>query len=270
VDRASLVVKAERSPENGRKQEHVRLRDRINDWSIRARQKARAYLFLLFGMIVIGIKKAGKETVTGLRFFITFILDRVRAIGVWGYGHKKTSFAILGLLGFLIWYCPRWFIPVPPPVPETVVFFGGSDAPDRRGDVIFIHGLGGNVRTTWQGTNPEFFWPKALGEDFPNVGFWGVSYNASPSEWLGTTMPLTDRSKNVLELLRLHNLNEHHTVFVVHSLGGLVVKQMLRDALTLNKSVWEEIAGQTITSACKIFTYSYWQHTGRMDVGSNS
>jgi hypothetical protein len=25
-----------------------------------------------------------------------------------------------------------------------------------------------------------------------------------------------------------------------------------------------------ITSACKIFTYSYWQHTGRMDVGSNS
>jgi hypothetical protein len=39
---------------------------------------------------------------------------------------------------------------------------------DRIGDVVFVHGLDGDAKSTWfAADNPEAFWPHGLGRTFP-------------------------------------------------------------------------------------------------------
>ncbi|UMP07136.1 AAA family ATPase [Amycolatopsis sp. EV170708-02-1] len=95
-------------------------------------------------------------------------------------------------------------------------------------DVVFLHGLGGDARATWM--NGEAFWPDWLGQDVPGVAVWSVGYAASPSGWLGRAMPIQDRAVNVLAALQNVGVGERPLVFVTHSMGGLLAKQMLRHA----------------------------------------
>ena len=51
------------------------------------------------------------------------------------------------------------------------------------------------------------------------------------SDWRGSAMELTDRAANVLNLLLVKpDLREGQLILVGHSLGGLVIKQVLRKA----------------------------------------
>jgi hypothetical protein len=51
----------------------------------------------------------------------------------------------------------------------------GCDDPARVADVIFVHGLDGDARTTWHPKDhPEAFWPAWLGEDVPAIGVWSL------------------------------------------------------------------------------------------------
>jgi hypothetical protein len=118
----------------------------------------------------------------------------------------------------------------------------GCDNPARKADVVFIHGLGGDAFTTWgnakeQGTS----WPHRLGEEFPEVGVWSLGYAASPTRWArflrlvgrgsrdsGYSMALPDRALQVLDLMPQRGLGERPLLFICHSLGGLLAKQILR------------------------------------------
>lgn len=131
------------------------------------------------------------------------------------------------------------------PKKTKIHFIGGNKEPSRRGDVIFLHGLDGDYRGTWENGDTKFFWPNELSKDFPDIAVWSIDYHSAPSDWLGKTMPLTDRSKNLLEQMRLNGLGKKPTIFVGHSLGGLVIKQMLRDALTQNQTEWQGFATKT-------------------------
>lgn len=122
------------------------------------------------------------------------------------------------------------------------------DRADRIGDVIFVHGLGGDAFGTWhpQGKKDDkqswLFW---LGEDLPDVGIWSLDYEVEPSAWKGQTMPLTDRATNILALLDSYDVGDRPIAFVTHSLGGLLIKQMLRHARDQKQQGWREIVGQT-------------------------
>ncbi|KAA8786741.1 hypothetical protein EC604_23215 [Paenibacillus amylolyticus] len=112
----------------------------------------------------------------------------------------------------------------------------------RKADVIFIHGLGGDAYGTWQQDNtPETFWPDWIGEEITDVGVWSLGYAASPSKWLriinwisksnrdlGYAMSLPDRARQVLDLFVQHSIGQRPIMFICHSLGGLLVKQILR------------------------------------------
>ena len=122
----------------------------------------------------------------------------------------------------------------------------GCDRPDRVADVIFVHGLDGDARTTWHPKDrPDAFWPAWLGEDVPAVGVWSLGYAVSASAWKGHTMPLADRATNVLDLLELDGIGRRPIVFICHSLGGLLVKQVLRSAGDFGNPAWKAIATQT-------------------------
>lgn len=98
--------------------------------------------------------------------------------------------------------------------------------------VLFFHGLDGDKEKTWlSGGDPNELWPRWLGADFTNVGIWSVGYESSSSAWRGGSMHLPDRAENVLPLiLSERRLQEGNLVLIGHSLGGLVIKQLLRSA----------------------------------------
>jgi pimeloyl-ACP methyl ester carboxylesterase len=111
-------------------------------------------------------------------------------------------------------------------------------------DVVFVHGLGGDHRETWTAKSRGVFWPEDLARELGGrVNVWSLAYDA----------PLLKRSEggrlketlgqDALELLHVltaaerdrHAIGERPIVFVTHSLGGLVVKSMLRRAEELSR-----------------------------------
>ena len=141
----------------------------------------------------------------------------------------------------------------------------------RKADVVFVHGLGGDHVLTWQhGDRNEDFWPAWVAEEFPDVGVWTLSYAASPSAWFrllkklplrwmpglngfyehadrdtGHSMHLPDRGVEVLNGLALDGLGSRPLIFVCHSLGGLLAKQVLRTAGDDSRADWKAVRDNT-------------------------
>ncbi|WP_165073204.1 esterase/lipase family protein [Paludisphaera rhizosphaerae] len=130
---------------------------------------------------------------------------------------------------------------------------------DRVGDVVFVHGLGGNPRDYWMAdpSKPGTFWPEWIAKDFPNLGVWSLGYDAAKFAWQGTAMPLVDRATHALALLDADEIGAKPIVFITHSMGGLLVKQMIRNGLDFGDVRWKAIADAT-RGICFIST----PHTG--------
>ncbi|MBN3927030.1 AAA-like domain-containing protein [Nostoc sp. NMS4] len=129
--------------------------------------------------------------------------------------------------------------PKPEPAEMTgLIKISGCDNPKRCGDVIFVHGLGGHSRATWHPQelrNDDNFWLTWLAQERPDLGIWSFGYKAEPFEWRGSTMPLFDRASNLQEYLQVNDIGKYPIIFIAHSMGGLLVKEMLRNAQTFQK-----------------------------------
>ena len=100
-------------------------------------------------------------------------------------------------------------------------------------NVVFVHGLGGDARKTWAYEGEERnFWPCHLANAVQGIATYSLDYDASPTTWLSKAMSLPDRASNVLPfLIAQDTLRDVPLVFICHNLGGLVVKQMLLQAV---------------------------------------
>ncbi|MEV7099746.1 hypothetical protein AB0M80_43715 [Amycolatopsis sp. NPDC051045] len=105
-----------------------------------------------------------------------------------------------------------------------------SAAEDVVLDVVFVHGLDGDPRESWSGKQQNSFWPGWLAQDVPGAGVWSLGYDAASSRWIGNAMPIQDRAINLLAQLENHGIGQRPLCFVTHSMGGLVVKEMLLHA----------------------------------------
>lgn len=123
----------------------------------------------------------------------------------------------------------------------------GCDNPKRVGDVIFIHGLMGHPWDTWQSGKGEKdnFWPAWLGEELPELGIWSLGYEIEPLAWQGDTLPLVERAINILALFDAYNIGDRPLMFITHSMGGLLAKQMLHHAFDFGTARWQAIVQQT-------------------------
>lgn len=147
--------------------------------------------------------------------------------------------------------CPAEARPMPlDHLPENrlgLLPIAGCDNPGRDLDLILVHGLGGDAFTTWMADRDriETFWPSWLAADRPRLGLWTLGYAADASGWKSESMALADRGTQVLDQMESEGLGERPLVFVTHSLGGIVAKQVLRHAVSFGVPRWKRIAEQT-------------------------
>lgn len=112
------------------------------------------------------------------------------------------------------------------------------------GEVIFLHGLGGDPLTTWchDGNKATGFWPKWLADAFPKLSVVSVGYPASPTTWIGHAIPIIPRAQNLLDLLTSSGYCTRPFILVGHSLGGVLAKQMLRSAIESRDSRFSQFS----------------------------
>ncbi|MCL2928620.1 MAG: hypothetical protein MGG37_11690 [Trichodesmium sp. MAG_R01] len=108
-----------------------------------------------------------------------------------------------------------------------------------KGDVIFVHGLAGHPWATWHPQNQSDntnidFWPFWLGETLLDkkidVNIWSFGYEAPGFKYFGQGMSRFDQASNLLKYLEVHHIGDRPFIFVAHSLGGLIVKEVIRSA----------------------------------------
>lgn len=101
--------------------------------------------------------------------------------------------------------------------------------------VIFVHGLGGEARSTWM-HNPKdhtTLWPKWIGEDV-GCHVWIAGYRAAPSGWTDAAMHLCDLGEALFAALQAEpTLRGRRLALIGHSLGGLVIKSGMTQAAAL-------------------------------------
>lgn len=129
------------------------------------------------------------------------------------------------------------------------------NSPQAVVDIIFVHGLGANRRMTWHHQNQSDsdydennFWPRWLGEDLANQGIaaniWLFGYDSKKFfPELGNTAERFDQAKLFLSHLAVENLTQRPIFMIAHSMGGLVVKEMLGVAENQYPQIFEQIRG---------------------------
>jgi pimeloyl-ACP methyl ester carboxylesterase len=134
-----------------------------------------------------------------------------------------------------------------------------EDRADRVADLIFFHGLDGDPFTTWchDQVRPNNSWPYWLADDLPKVGVWLYDYPAASSGWWGHSLSLKELAQTAMHKLRAAELDSRSIIFVAHSLGGLVIKEMAR--LARNQQSAEH---QYISKLLRGIVFLATPHTG--------
>jgi hypothetical protein len=124
-------------------------------------------------------------------------------------------------------------------------------------DLVFVHGLLGGAFKTWRQSDSEQkletytrCWPqKWLADDINNIRILAVNYQTFLSNWNiecpETIFSLKQRSSQLLNDLIRCKIGHKPIIWVTHSMGGLLVKQMLTDISESNDSEFKNILEQT-------------------------
>lgn len=113
-------------------------------------------------------------------------------------------------------------------------------------DIVFIHGLDGNAFEAWSHNKAESgFWPMWLSEELPATRVWTYGYEISSLRIKGQTMPMQDRAVAALDMFTLDDLGKRPLIFVCHSYGGLLLKQILRIAQESSNQEYRRLAEST-------------------------
>ncbi|GMH45044.1 hypothetical protein BSKO_13001 [Bryopsis sp. KO-2023] len=107
-------------------------------------------------------------------------------------------------------------------------------------DVVFVHGIRGSAFVTWRKEDTErelsselgSCWPSSwLAKDVPQARLLGLEYAAPVSRWEGESPPFKETAHALLTRLMDAGVGSRPLIFVAHSMGGIMVKEMLAHAL---------------------------------------
>ncbi|KAL3161302.1 hypothetical protein ABBQ38_009658 [Trebouxia sp. C0009 RCD-2024] len=114
-------------------------------------------------------------------------------------------------------------------------------------DVVFVHGIRGGAFATWRregvqnrqpGHKPgnldhPYCWPSTwLPQDVPEARLLSMEYAAPASGWEAESMPLHGTVGQLLNRLIAAGVGQRPVIFVTHSMGGVLVKEMLAKAFS--------------------------------------
>lgn len=103
-------------------------------------------------------------------------------------------------------------------------------------DVIFVHGLGGDSRDTWASASDDIWWPELLAQRHPKCAVWTATYTAPFTAFARSPgLTIRDQAANLALQLRNSGIGSRPSVFIMHSLGGLIVKAMCVQGVLGNK-----------------------------------
>jgi pimeloyl-ACP methyl ester carboxylesterase len=110
---------------------------------------------------------------------------------------------------------------------------GYIDRDTKRSEVVvFVHGVTGDARGTWTNENTRAYWPALVRDDptFSNANVWVFSYH-SPA--LNNAQNVEELATKLADELRAQDVLTSHerAYFIVHSMGGLIAREMLAQQL---------------------------------------
>jgi hypothetical protein len=90
---------------------------------------------------------------------------------------------------------------------------------EKRGNLVFVHGLGGHPYGTWRRSRWNWkqfrgevdetsFWPRWFARDLKGLSVFTLGYSAPHSNWLGTSMPVLDEAALALRVLRTNTKSQ--------------------------------------------------------------
>lgn len=113
-------------------------------------------------------------------------------------------------------------------------------------DVVFVHGLTGDAKKTWSNETSDGFWPAWLHSELEKISVYSLGHPASVlRKPVKKEMDLFERAGNVLERFAGYGIGERPIVFVAHSLGGILVKMVLRKSCESDDQDWRRVAEST-------------------------
>ncbi|KAL4419867.1 hypothetical protein ABPG75_006965 [Micractinium tetrahymenae] len=107
-------------------------------------------------------------------------------------------------------------------------------------DIVFIHGIRGGAFATWrregvlergqarESLDRSVCWPSSwVAKEIPEARLLSIEYAAPVSGWEGEALPFQGTVAQLMEKLAAAGVGQRPVIFVTHSMGGLVVKDML-------------------------------------------
>jgi hypothetical protein len=94
--------------------------------------------------------------------------------------------------------------------------------------VVFVHGIGGDLTTTWKNEDTGEMWPRhLLPQKRPNTRVLSFGYNAHIFN-AKSHARIRDHARTLIQrLMSLRMENPHRALILVgHCLGGLIIKQV--------------------------------------------
>lgn len=121
-------------------------------------------------------------------------------------------------------------------------------------EIIFVHGLDGSARGTWNFGAGSFWyswiwratpsWHSWIQSKYPTARIWSLGYRVRSTWWRGGSMAIQDRAINVLATIEGDLPGHAPIIFICHSYGGLLVKQMLFAGLVRAQNEYNSVASR--------------------------
>jgi len=135
--------------------------------------------------------------------------------------------------------CDKSTPQVPPP---SESYWVKSPRPDPRTAIVFVHGVMGDSRGTWLAPGAAAGWPALVSQDpdLPSVDVLSLGYRSPP---IGSASNIEEIAVRSLRDLRDQGLftKYDNVIFVVHSMGGLVTKRMLKTLQGEDRTAFDKV-----------------------------